>query len=101
MIRRLFCHRRLIYSDRSLSSINYIPSSLCVPISGISEIPPHGFRKTFISTILEETGDLRLAQALAGHSDPITTANYDHREIKKIRKATGGLNFSLTSNGDE
>lgn len=45
--------------------------------AGISEISPYDFRKTFISTILEETGDLRMAQALAGHSDPKTTANYD------------------------
>ncbi|HFD32796.1 MAG TPA: hypothetical protein ENJ28_08850 [Gammaproteobacteria bacterium] len=32
--------------------------------AGISEISPHDFRKTFIATILEETGDLRMAQAL-------------------------------------
>jgi len=66
--------------------------------AGISEISPHDFRKTFISTILEETGDLRMAQALAGHSDPKTTANYDRREIKEMRKAAGSLHFPLASN---
>jgi len=66
--------------------------------AGISEISPHDFRKTFISTILEETGDLRMAQALAGHSDPKTTANYDRREIKEMRKAAGSLHFPLSSN---
>jgi len=66
--------------------------------AGISEISPHDFRKTFISTILEETGDLRMAQALAGHSDPKTTANYDRREIKEMRKAAGSLQFPLASN---
>ncbi|PCH58858.1 MAG: hypothetical protein COC14_00045 [Burkholderiaceae bacterium] len=65
--------------------------------AGISEISPHDFRKTFISTILEETGDLRMAQALAGHSDPKTTANYDRREIKEMRKAAGSLHFPLKS----
>jgi site-specific recombinase XerD len=65
--------------------------------AGITEISPHDFRKTFISTILEETGDLRMAQALAGHSDPKTTANYDRREIKEMRKAAGSLHFPLTS----
>ncbi len=64
----------------------------------ISEISPHDFRKTFISTILEETGDLRMAQALAGHSDPKTTANYDRREIKEMRKAAASLHFPLSSN---
>jgi site-specific recombinase XerD len=61
--------------------------------AGTTEISPHDFRKTFISTILEETGDLRMAQALAGHSDQKTTANYDRREIKEMRKATGTLHF--------
>lgn len=69
--------------------------------ASITEIPPHDFRKTFISTILEETGDLRMAQALAGHSDPKTTANYDRREIKKMRKAAGRLHFPLASNDSE
>ena len=66
--------------------------------AGITDISPHDFRKTFISTILEETGDLRMAQALAGHSDPKTTANYDRREIKEMRKAAGSLHFPLVSN---
>jgi site-specific recombinase XerD len=66
--------------------------------AGISDISPHDFRKTFISTILEETGDLRMAQALAGHSDPKTTANYDRREMKEMRKAAGSLHFPLASN---
>ena len=65
--------------------------------AGITEISPHDFRKTFISTILEETGDLRMAQALAGHSDPKTTANYDRRDMKQMRKAAGSLHFPLTS----
>ena len=65
--------------------------------AGITEISPHDFRKTFISTILEETGDLRMAQALAGHSDPKTTANYDRRDMKHMRKAAGSLHFPLTS----
>ncbi|MGB5397262.1 MAG: tyrosine-type recombinase/integrase [Gammaproteobacteria bacterium] len=64
--------------------------------AGIAEISPHDFRKTFISTILEETGDLRMAQALAGHSDPKTTANYDRRKQEDMRKAAGSLHFPLT-----
>lgn len=65
--------------------------------AGIAKISPHDFRKTFISTILEETGDLRIAQALAGHSDPKTTANYDRREIKEMRKAASSLHFPLVT----
>ena len=44
---------------------------------------------------LEETGDIRMAQALAGHSDPKTTANYNRCEIKEMRKAAGSLHFPL------
>jgi site-specific recombinase XerD len=69
--------------------------------AGISEISPHDFRKTFISTILEETGDLRMAQALAGHSDPKTTANYDRRKQEDMRKAASTLHFPLAMNGGE
>ena len=66
--------------------------------AGISDITPHDFRKTFISTILDETGDLRIAQALAGHSDPKTTANYDRRKQENMRDAVNYLNFPLTKN---
>ena len=69
--------------------------------AGISEISPHDFRKTFISTILAETGDLRLAQALAGHSDPKTTASYDRRDMKEMRKAAESLRFPLTNEDGE
>lgn len=34
-------------------------------------------------------------------SDPKTTANYDRREMKKMRKAAGSLHFTLASNDGE
>ena len=64
--------------------------------AGIAEISPHDFRKTFISTILEETGDLRIAQALAGHSDPKTTASYDMRKQDNMRDAVEKLQFPIS-----
>lgn len=63
--------------------------------AGIDDISPHDFRKTFISTILQETGDLRIAQALAGHSDPKTTAGYDMRKQENMREAAGKLHFPV------
>ena len=42
-----------------------------------------------------------MAQALAGHSDPKTTANYDRREIKEMRKVAGSLHFPLAVSDNE
>lgn len=64
--------------------------------AGIDKISPHDFRKTFISTILNETGDLRVAQALAGHNDPKTTAGYDLRELEEMRNAASCLHFPVS-----
>jgi len=65
-------------------------------LAGItSSISPHDFRKTFISTILDRTGDLSAAQILAGHSDPKTTASYDRRKHEDIRKVAGCLHLPV------
>ncbi len=56
-------------------------------------IPPSMMEQSYLT--LEETGDISLAQALAGHSDPKTTANYNRCEIKEMRKAAGSLHFPL------
>lgn len=52
-----------------------------------TECSPHDFRRTFITTVLEKTGDLAVAQDLAGHADPKTTKQYDRRGEKAKRAA--------------
>jgi integrase/recombinase XerD len=39
---------------------------------------PHDFRHYQITQVWRKTGDLHLAQTLAGHADPRTTAGYTH-----------------------
>ena len=39
----------------------------------------HTFRHLFVTRVLDQTGDLKTAQELAGHANITTTANYSHR----------------------
>jgi hypothetical protein len=48
-------------------------------------------RRTYITGILDKTGDLALAQELAGHSDPKTTKRYDRRGERAKRAAVDML----------
>ncbi len=50
----------------------------------------HGLRHTYI-TICEQTGSLKTAQALAGHSSPTTTARYAHPGILAQTRAIANL----------
>ena len=56
-----------------------------VPILG-RKVSPHTFRHSYITHIYEESGDLRLAQHLAGHENIKTTAIYAHVTPRKERE---------------
>ncbi len=59
--------------------------------SGIKNLSPHDFRRTFVSELLDLGEDLVTVQKLAGHSNIATTARYDRRDEKSKRKAVSRL----------
>jgi integrase/recombinase XerD len=65
----------------------------CLKRSGLAHRPMHEARHTAITEFLRRTGDLKLAQMLAGHADIGTTANiYAHLDTADLETALKALN---------
>ena len=63
-------------------------------IAGLTKpITPHDFRRTLLTHLLEAGQDVFTVQAIAGHSDPSTTARYDRRGEDQKRAATADIHF--------
>lgn len=55
-----------------------------------SDLRPHDLRRKFVRDVYERSGkDIRLAQVLAGHSDPGTTAGYIGADWAQMEAACG------------
>jgi site-specific recombinase XerD len=52
---------------------------------------PHDMRRTFASDLLTAGVDIATVQAMLGHSNPATTARYDHRGEERKRHAAAQL----------
>jgi site-specific recombinase XerC len=61
------------------------------------ELAPHDLRRTFITSFLERTHDLALAQKAARHSDPKTTSKYDMRKQAELMAAFGSATSGFRS----
>jgi integrase/recombinase XerD len=65
----------------------------CLKRSGLAHRPMHEARHTAITEFLRRTGNLKLAQMLAGHADIGTTANiYAHLDTADLETALKALN---------
>jgi integrase/recombinase XerD len=63
--------------------------------AGLDPFRVHDLRRSYITHILEQTGDLAQAQRLARHSDPKTTALYDRRHEEGDRTAIDLLDAEI------
>jgi integrase len=59
--------------------------------AGLTGITPHGFRRSYVSTLLAAGVDVFTVQRLAGHADAVTTARYDRRGEGERRRAAAHL----------
>jgi integrase len=78
-------HRKYAGQPLNPKAIYHIVRNTIVPILG-RKVTPHTFRHSYITHIYEESGDLRLAQHLAGHENMKTTAIYAHVTPRKERE---------------
>lgn len=59
--------------------------------AAIESFSPHDMRRTFASDLLAAGVDIATVQMMLGHSNPATTARYDHRGEERKRRAAAQL----------
>ncbi len=57
----------------------------------LAHVSPHDLRRSYVTDLLERTGDLAAVQRLAGHASPNTTTLYNRGAARAAERAAGAL----------
>ena len=67
--------------------------------AGLGLVSTHQLRHTFITALVDQTGNLRIAQEAAGHRDPTVTSGYTRVRDQQLDSALSKLGYSHGQEG--